>query len=208
MPRRVDHQQRRLEIAAALWRLAQRGRLEGASLNEVAAEAGISKGLVQHYFGSRDELLNFAMTHLRDRIDRRLRDSAQEAPADHRAALRAVLIALLPLDDDGADEVHANHALFNQALRDDSVATRFRAGRDQILTLIAGHLKRARDAGEIRADRQPRQEARIALSVIAGIAEAVLLGHQTHASALRTLDYHLAQLFMPHDDDHAAPRPS
>lgn len=194
MPKRVDHHQRRTEIAGALWRLARRGRLETASLNDVAAEAGISKGRVQYYFGSRDELVAFALSQLRDRVDRRIRERAPDPAAGHRAALRSLLVALLPADDD-ADEVFAGRALFTEALRDDAAASRFRAGRDQILGLIARHVADARRAGEIAADRQPRQEARIALAVVAGTAEAVLLGHQSRTSALRTLDYHLAGLF-------------
>ncbi|GAA4203007.1 TetR/AcrR family transcriptional regulator [Actinocatenispora rupis] len=195
MPKRVDHDQRRREIAAALWRLARRGRLDGASLNEVAAEAGVSKGLVQHYFASRDDLVDFALAELRVRVDRRLRERAGPGPGGHRAALRSLLVALLPFDDDGADEVLAGHALFGRALRDEAVAERFRAGREQLLALIGRSVAAARAAGEIPAERQPRQEARIALSVVGGLAEAVLLGEATRTGALRTLDYHLGGLF-------------
>nr|WP_238589747.1 TetR family transcriptional regulator [Pseudonocardia sp. AL041005-10] len=73
MPRVVDHGQRRGEIAEALWRVAAAEGLEAVSLARVAEEAGISKGRVQHYFASRDELLDFAAQQLQLRVDGRVR---------------------------------------------------------------------------------------------------------------------------------------
>ena len=57
MPRQVDHQQRRTEIAYAVWAVIAEDGLDAVSLRRVAAEAGISLGRVQHYFDSKEELL-------------------------------------------------------------------------------------------------------------------------------------------------------
>ena len=57
MPRQVDHQQRRTEIAYAVWAVIAEDGLDAVSLRRVAAEAGISLGRVQHYFASKEELL-------------------------------------------------------------------------------------------------------------------------------------------------------
>ena len=62
MPKLVDHDQRRREIAAALTRLIVRVGVEGASVRAVAAEAGWSMGAVRYYFGTQEELLRFAVT--------------------------------------------------------------------------------------------------------------------------------------------------
>ena len=57
MPKIVDRDQQRREIAAqaAKW-IAKRG-LETLSLRSVAASHGCSKGMVQHYFLDKEELL-------------------------------------------------------------------------------------------------------------------------------------------------------
>ena len=60
MPKKVDHEQRRRDLAAALRRVVSRGGVESASIRAVAAEAGWSLGAVQYYFSTRDELLLFA----------------------------------------------------------------------------------------------------------------------------------------------------
>ena len=55
--RKVPEEQRRLEILKAAYRVAARERLTALTAQAVAAEAGVSKGLVFFHFGSRDALL-------------------------------------------------------------------------------------------------------------------------------------------------------
>ncbi|MBB4639516.1 TetR/AcrR family transcriptional regulator [Longimicrobium terrae] len=55
--RKVPEEQRRLEILKAAYRVAGRERLTGLTAQAVAAEAGVSKGLVFFHFGNRDGLL-------------------------------------------------------------------------------------------------------------------------------------------------------
>src|SRR5689334_10714232 len=61
MPKQVDHRERRETIARALWRVVEQRGIAHASVREVAQEAGISHGAVQHYFATREEMLVFAM---------------------------------------------------------------------------------------------------------------------------------------------------
>ncbi|HEX6745777.1 MAG TPA: TetR/AcrR family transcriptional regulator [Longimicrobium sp.] len=55
--RKAPEEQRRLEILKAAYRVAARERLTGLTAQAVAAEAGVSKGLVFFHFGSRDALV-------------------------------------------------------------------------------------------------------------------------------------------------------
>jgi TetR/AcrR family transcriptional regulator, transcriptional repressor of bet genes len=55
--RKIPEEQRRLEILKAAYRVAARDRLTGLTVQAVAAEAGVSKGLVFFHFGNRDALL-------------------------------------------------------------------------------------------------------------------------------------------------------
>src|SRR3954471_3719079 len=102
MPRQVDHDVRRLHIAQAVWRLATKGGLEQVTLRRVAAEAGVSARLLQYYFGTRAQLLLGALEILNTEAERRARERLEvsgEAPSP-RAVVRAVLLELLPLDEE------------------------------------------------------------------------------------------------------------
>ena len=69
MPKRVDHDARRGEIARAALRLCVREGLASVTIGRVAAEAAISKGLVQHYFPTKEALLQLAATMQRRDIE-------------------------------------------------------------------------------------------------------------------------------------------
>lgn len=81
MPKKVDHEQRRKDLAAALRRVVSRGGVESASIRAVAAEAGWSLGAVQYYFSTRDELLLFAGRQLMADADARMSEILRDAEA-------------------------------------------------------------------------------------------------------------------------------
>src|SRR5882672_3256212 len=100
VPKKVDHHVRRREIADALWRVVAAKGFAAVSLRQVAAEAGVSMGLVQHYFDSRERMLLFAL----DSVSERAREHIAAELAGHpepspRAVARALLTQVLPLDE-------------------------------------------------------------------------------------------------------------
>ena len=95
MPKQVDREERRRDIAAAVLRIVTTRGVEAASLRTVAAEAGVSMGAVQHYFTTKDEMLRFALAYgntlLAERgarlwEERKPADTARDVPAVLRAA--------------------------------------------------------------------------------------------------------------------------
>ena len=77
MPKIVDHDARREEIAQALWRVVRRDGMRAASVRTVAAEAGWSAGAVRYYFPDQDGLISFAM----DLVSQRVRDRVSQLDA-------------------------------------------------------------------------------------------------------------------------------
>lgn len=61
MPKIVDHDARRLEVIAALWRVVEREGAEAVSVRSVAAEAGLSRAGMTYYFDSQAQLLALAI---------------------------------------------------------------------------------------------------------------------------------------------------
>ncbi|HWD03886.1 MAG TPA: TetR family transcriptional regulator C-terminal domain-containing protein [Amycolatopsis sp.] len=105
MPKQVDGDQRRADIADAVLRLAARDGLPSVSLRSVAAESGLNIGSVRHYFDGQRDLMRFAMRSIIDRVtarlDRRrpaLRPLAELTPAQAADQLTDFLAELLPLD--------------------------------------------------------------------------------------------------------------
>jgi TetR/AcrR family transcriptional repressor of bet genes len=102
VPRVADHDRRRRQVAEALLRVIVRGGLAEASLTAVADEAGVSVGLIQRYFSTKDQLLAFAFGYLLDRAQERL-DAARlprsEAEDIADTAYR-MFLAMLPLDEE------------------------------------------------------------------------------------------------------------
>lgn len=96
MPKVVDHEQRREEIADALWRVVRRDGFAAASVRTVAAEAQLSTGALRHYFSTQAELTAFAMGSLMGRARARLESAgAQVMDLD---GLVSFVEEVLPLD--------------------------------------------------------------------------------------------------------------
>jgi AcrR family transcriptional regulator len=128
MPKIVDREQRRAELAAALWRLVVREGIEAASVRRVAAEAGCSTGSLRHYFVTQSELLAFAMELVVQRVTERV--GALWPSDDPRETAARILHEVLPLDADRRAEMQVWLAFTARSL----VEPALRALRDEAHT--------------------------------------------------------------------------
>lgn len=169
MPKVVDHDQRREELAAAVWRLALRDGLDGVTIRAVSAEAGWSTGALHHYFSDKEELLLFAFRTVADRVARRLAAAGEEA-AGPLELLPRLLEEGLPLDAERRAEVRVWFAFLGLALTRPVLARAqrltYRAWRGQ----IAAAMREAQDRGEIAAGVDPDAEAAGLVALVDGLA--------------------------------------
>ena len=93
MPKIVDHDQRRADLLDALWRVVASRGAAAVTVRSVAAEAGVSKSNVGHYFRSRAELLSAAVAQQLDDVQHRF-DAIVAGPLDADAAIDAILLAV------------------------------------------------------------------------------------------------------------------
>jgi AcrR family transcriptional regulator len=96
VPKIVDHEERREEIARALWRVVRRDGIRAASVRTVAAEAGWSAGAVRYYFPDQEGLISFAMDLVSRRVGERI--SAIEATGSPTEIALRYLEEVIPLD--------------------------------------------------------------------------------------------------------------
>lgn len=197
MPRRVDHEERRRLISEALWRITGSRGLEGASLRDVAAEAGISLGQLQHYFAGKDELLTFALDHLEQLAEQRIKARVQSLPdaPTPRVVLRETLAEMLPLNQESRIGNLVQIAYFVRAVRDERLRSRARDGIPSLRAFFADQLRLAVKRGEIPADRDPDREAMLLIALVDGLTSYALLDVHTPQEALSLVDHHLANLF-------------
>lgn len=97
MTRAVDPDERRVELAEAVFAVIRRDGINSASVRAVAAEAGWTRGVIGHYFADRDDLLLYAyrvaIRNTRDLV------RAETKTCDPAHALQFALSQLLPVDE-------------------------------------------------------------------------------------------------------------
>ncbi|KWX00428.1 TetR family transcriptional regulator [Carbonactinospora thermoautotrophica] len=125
MPKVVDPEARRRELAESVWRVIRRDGLEHASVRNVAREAGLSMGSLRHYFATQSELLAFAMRLVHERVQRRI--AALDLSGDPRQVVERALQEALPLDAERHAEMEVWLAFTARALVD----PKLRALRDE-----------------------------------------------------------------------------
>ncbi|GAA0978562.1 TetR/AcrR family transcriptional regulator [Nocardiopsis tropica] len=196
MPRQVDHRQRRAQIAEAVCALVSARGLEGVSLRDVAAEAGISMGRVQHYFRTKDEMLLFALEYVgaRDVAGTRKRLAPATSPSP-RDVVRTVLCGLLDGDPRQVEAQRIGVAFLARALVEPQLAAFLLQGYAGIQALLEQALSEGVDAGAVAAGTDPETAALEAFALAEGLRAQTLLGHVARERALAVLDAHLDRLF-------------
>ncbi|MEU6665989.1 TetR/AcrR family transcriptional regulator [Streptomyces sp. NPDC046727] len=206
MPKRVDHAERRTEIAEALVRAAGRLGLHAVGMRDVAAEAGVSLRLVQYYFESKEKLLLFGLRHLAERFGQRVtaRVRAAGAHPGARAVIEALLGAALPVDEESRTFHHLYTSYAVLAVTDDALAAQpFIKDPDSAEDTVAGLLQQAAEQGQLRPGVDPRAAAAGLLAMSAGLGTSVLVGQRSAQSAAEILAHHLDQIFLPAPADAA-----
>ena len=203
MPKRVDHEERRQQIAEALLRTAAARGLHATGMREVAAEAGVSLRLVQYYFGTKEELLLAAMPGLAAqfgaRATARFRQASEPgSPAMPRDVIAAILAESLPADEERRTFHLVYTAYLALSLTDPALAIAPLVKNSGTVTgVLAAQLKAAKAAGDAPAHLDPDLEALSLMALSAGLATGVLAGQSTAGQAQAVIDYHLDRLFPP-----------
>lgn len=189
MPRQVDHEQRRREIAEATWRAIDELGVEGTTMRAIAERAGCTTGRLTHYFERREDMLVAALRTAHERAGERMLRAVRGSTG--RDALRAVLLEALPLDDERRAEWRVWLTFWAEAIGIDALQReherRYAEWRSLVLDLVRS-----------AAPERSRDEAvRIADVLIAtvdglGVEASVVPGAATSRRARRVIDAQLA----------------
>jgi AcrR family transcriptional regulator len=162
VPKIVDHDERRLELVDATWRIIARLGIEGATMREIALEAGFANGALKPYFPTKDTLLTFAFGHVFNRTNERIREvTAGKAGIP---ALKAFCVEVLPLDSERVNEARIVVPFWQKAINDPGKAAIHRESMEQWHASILGYLGQGarnspRRGGRLRRRRPPAEHA-------------------------------------------------
>ncbi|QGV78015.1 TetR/AcrR family transcriptional regulator [Streptomyces ficellus] len=198
MPKRVDHDERRTQIAEALIQVAGRQGLHAVGMRDVAAEAGVSLRLVQYYFQTKEKLLFHGLQHLTDRFTARVgaRLAAAGQDPDARATIEALLLTSLPTDE----ESRTFHLLYSSysilSVTDEALAAQpFIDNPDAAENALTQLIQQAQERDQADAGADARTEAISLLAMTATMGTSILVGQRTPESAIAALQYHLDRIF-------------
>lgn len=197
VPKIVDHDERRLELVDATWRIIARNGLEGATMREIAMEAGFANGALKPYFPTKDTLLEFAFSHVFNRTNQRIAEVT--AGQTGLAALRAFCLEVLPLDEERINEARIVIPFWQKAVNDPQKAVIHQQSMDEWLTAIRRHLEEARDAGDVSTAVDDTALAGQLLNMLLGaqIEAALAPAGRTDFGHDRQLEGYLALLTQP-----------
>lgn len=198
MPKQVDHRERRESIAQALWKIVDQQGWVRATMREVAREAGVSLGQLQHYFSSREEMLAFAMEFAAEQTSHRIERglTSLDRPPHPREVLRLVLAELLPLHPEARAPSRMNAAYVLEAMHDPALRRKIGMGMRDGRAMVERLIRQALQDGQIAPDRDPVIETDLILA-LTGFAPLLELDVVEPQAALVAIDQHLDRLFLP-----------
>ncbi|MEU4269191.1 TetR/AcrR family transcriptional regulator [Streptomyces sp. NPDC026092] len=187
MPKVVDHQARRVQVADAVQRLITEQGLDRVTVARTAEAAGVSVGHVQHYFSTKDEMLLF--TH--ERVVRKILDrvsALEERSKLQQLPIRDVvtegLAQWLPLDAPRRSALRVTLAFVGRTVDNPRLARAHAETGRLIRSMLARAVHNGKECGEVPVDSDPALAALELHSLVEGLA--LQLGPEPDDSAART----------------------
>lgn len=196
MPRQVDYEGRRRRIAEAVCTLIARSGMEAVSLRDVAAQAGVSMGTVQRCFRTKEDMLLFALEHISQHVSERAnqRVAASATPQAASTLMSHSLAELALLDEASKPRAHVWLAFVAHAPTSERLAAVLHDTYARVHDLIAWLIRYGQDTKEFSQSLDPDGEAHTLLALADGLTVHVLAGQHSPATALATLQRHVAHL--------------
>ncbi|CAN5567486.1 TetR/AcrR family transcriptional regulator [soil metagenome] len=192
MPKIVDHEERRRELAEAVWRVILRDGVEGVSVRNVAAEAGWSTGALRHYVGTKEELLASATQLLEERVRSRFEIGRYDGTP--REVVRGLLCEVLPLDEERRTEGSLWFAFAARSMVDPRIAQEYEVVFDGVRELCRRAIHRVAEGGWLVSGLDNSIEAASLHALVDGLAVHGLMGRLDEEQMLSVLDAHLSRI--------------
>lgn len=194
MPKIVDHEKRKVEIAEATWKVIVSEGLEEATVRKIAKAANISVGSLRHYFSTQSELLAFSMQLVSNRVKSRVENKNYDGPP--LKAMQDLLCEFLPMDEDRRIEMEVWMVFYTRTLVDPELKDLSEQVYDEIHRACAIVIERLINLGLVSPKLDNNMETERLYALIDGMALHSLLHPErfTVPKMEAALTYHLEKL--------------
>ncbi len=171
--RAIARRRRDLIVRVAAGIIAELGP-EGATIREIATRAGVSKGVVEHHFANKDDIVLKTLAWVNERANERERRATRNRRG--LAALRARLLSYLPSQAELLNEwkIRVHYWSLSLANRDEQLAMNLRFGDAR--KRFEEDLAEAMALGEIPAATDVPHATNMLMHLMAGVSCNRLVG--------------------------------
>lgn len=162
MPKKIDHDARRKDIARAAIAVIGDLGIDNTRLVDFARAANATTGTITHYFEDKDAVLLAALDHVAQNILFMLR--YPEKPDD----IVALAELILPIDEDSMRDWRVWMSFFGRAVGDPALARINKAYYDEFRDGLAAIIRRQQAEGRLASHIAPDITADAIISVIDG----------------------------------------
>ena len=166
MPKVVDHVQRKRELVESTWRVIARRGLAGATMRQIAEEAGYANGALKPYFPTKMDLLEATFEHVYGSTEERISKSIEGLRG--LEALRAMCLEVLPTTERLQDEARIVVSFWDSAAQDAKRAQLAAVSSKRWCTMVATMLKEAKEDGLLRSISNVESTAEILVVFLQG----------------------------------------
>lgn len=163
MPKKIDHDLRRRDIAEAAIRVIGEQGIDNTRLVDIARAAKATTGSITHYFEDKDTLLLAALDHVAQRL---LREISSATGTDDLIELAC---NALPIDEDGMRDWRVWLCFFSRAVADPALARINKAYYEEFRDGIARLIRSRQATGMLGAAIDPPIVANAIIAAVDGI---------------------------------------
>ncbi|NJC24173.1 AcrR family transcriptional regulator [Arthrobacter pigmenti] len=193
---------KRADILAASTRSIAQFGVRGLRVNDVAAEAGVSPGLLYYHFKDRAGLLAATLQHINEQSV----GSAGSAEADSYERLQNLLLDEIRDNPEVREASAAWNELRASAVFEASIAEPLRESTRQWISNVSRAIEDAQAAGRVDTRTDARQNAVVLTALVEGLSGRWLGGSLTTDEARDHLRQAVHSL-LQNNDDGGRPRP-
>lgn len=184
MPRIVDQDQKRADIARAAYEVITRDGIGGATMRTIAKQAGCSTGMLVHYFSNKQDVLLNAHEHAAKNVRQRMVEYQRDLQG--LTLLRALIEEVLPVDERRKGNWIIWISFWDPSVADSELKSEQAKRITEWHRRLKGALTQAEALGELRAGTNVQDEVDRIASMVEGLAIQVIV-HRRAMSGARML---------------------
>jgi AcrR family transcriptional regulator len=199
MPKKVNHDKRKIKIAEATWDVIVDEGLENATVRKIANAAGLSVGALRHYFSTQSELLLYSMELVSERVKQRIKTKKYDGSPIH--TFTKFICELLPVDEERRIEMEVWFVFSAKTLVDPKLNALSQKVYNEMHEMLSLIILTLDSSGLTKENLDVETEVDRLHALVDGLALHNLLHPKTfpYDKMIQTLRYHLLTICKPVD---------